>query len=184
MYYTFDKKQLKYNRVRWVSNVVKSFGVFLIIALSMSWSTPSNKKLTESEILVLVANEQKFSNEKLILMISKLNFAFPHIVYAQTLLETSKFTSNIFNENHNLFGMKRATVRINTARGIQNDHAYYNNWMESVYDYALYSATYLSSLKTEEEYYDYLSQSYAEDKSYISKLKDIIIKNDLKHKFN
>ena len=184
MYYTFDKKQLKYNKIRWVPTVVKTFGFFLIVTTGLSWSVPSNKKLTESEILVLVANEQKFSNEKLILMISKLNFAFPHIVYAQTLIETNKFTSNVFKENHNLFGMKQATIRINTARGAQNEHAYYNNWMESVYDYALYSATYLSSLKTEEEYYDYISQFYAEDKNYTSKLRDTIIQNNLKQKFN
>lgn len=184
MIYTYDKEALKYNKIRWVPSAIKGIGISLILISGLSWSIPSNRKITESEILVLIASENKFSEEKLEKMISKLNFKFPHIVYAQTLLETNKFTSNIFKENHNLFGMKQATVRINTARGIQNEHAYYNNWMESVYDYALYSATYLSSLKTEEEYYDYLSQFYAEDKSYISKLKDIVSSNNLKSKFN
>jgi hypothetical protein len=27
-------------------------------------------------------------------------------------------------------------VRINTAVGTQNNHAYYDTWMESIYDYA------------------------------------------------
>jgi len=86
-------------------------------------------------------------------------------------------------ENNNLFGMKEATQRINLSKGTQTNHAYYSYWMDSVYDYALYCATYLSKLKTEDDYYNYLSQSYAEDGSYIDKLKNIVT-DDLKSKFN
>ena len=56
--------------------------------------------------------------------------------------------------------------------------------MESLYDYGFYCATYLSSIKQEDDYYNYLSQFYAEDKNYVDKLKTIIERDDLKSKFN
>ena len=83
-----------------------------------------------------------------------------------------------------MFGMKQAVIRITKARGTQYDHAFYKNWIESLDDYALYSSTYLSSLKTESEYFNYLSQNYAEDTQYVSKLKQIIASMNLKSKFN
>lgn len=39
-------------------------------------------------------------------------------------------------------------------------------------------------IKTEGEYFEYLRQNYAEDKSYVTRLKALIKKNDLKSKFN
>ena len=53
-----------------------------------------------------------------------------------------------------------------------------------MYDRALYSATYLSNVKTEDEYYNFLSQYYAEDKEYVNKLKKIIDQHGLKKLFN
>ena len=112
-----------------------------------------------------------------------MNFQFPYIVLAQSILETDSFRSNIFKENNNLFGMKKAVIRVNIAKGVQYDHAYYGSWMDSLIDYALYYSTYLSQLKTEEDFFDYLSQSYAEDKEYVKKLKAIILRNHLREKF-
>ena len=106
------------------------------------------------------------------------------IVYAQAILETNNFKSRIFNENNNLFGMKQAVKRITKARYTQYEHAYYKNWIESLDDYALYSSTYLSSLKTESDYFEYISQYYAEDSQYVTKLKKIIASMNLKSKFN
>ena len=80
--------------------------------------------------------------------------------------------------------MKQAVKRITKARYTQYEHAYYKNWIESLDDYALYSSTYLYSLKTESDYYEYLSQNYAEDSQYVVKLKKIITAMDLKSKFN
>jgi len=82
-----------------------------------------------------------------------------------------------------MFGMKLAMSRMTTAEGDQSGYAYYNTWIECVYDMALYNATYLSNVKTEEDYYSYLSQYYAEDSSYIERLKVIIIQKELKLKF-
>ena len=131
-----------------------------------------------------MAKQNQFSQEKFESEVRKLNFKFPYIVYAQALLETGEFKSKMFVENHNLFGMKEANKRINTARGTQNEHAYYNNWENSLIDYALYSATYLYSLDNEDDYLNYLGQYYAEDQQYVSKLKEVIVREKLKERFN
>jgi flagellum-specific peptidoglycan hydrolase FlgJ len=51
-------------------------------------------------------------------------------------------------------------------------------------DYGYYYSRYLSGLDTEDEYYEYLSQNYAEDPRYVETLKAMIIKENLKSKFN
>ena len=79
--------------------------------------------------------------------------------------------------------MKQATVRVNVAKGTQYGHAYYDNWDESVYDYAFYQCRYLGSLKSEGEYYQYLSNYYAEDPNYVIKVKNTVEKYNLKSKF-
>ena len=44
-------------------------------------------------------------------------------------------------------------------------------------------SSYFSKLKTEQDYYSYLGKYYAEDPSYISKLKSMVNKHKLKNKF-
>jgi len=138
----------------------------------------------EKEILIVDINSRNdFSQDKLVEMLSDLNVRFPHIVLAQARLETGGYRSRIFKENNNLFGMKQATVRVNTASGTQHNHAYYNTWRESVYDYAFYQTRYLSGAKSEEEYFYVLGQSYAEDPNYVTKLKNEIKRNNLRGLF-
>ena len=79
--------------------------------------------------------------------------------------------------------MKMATVRITTSKDVNREHAVYDTWMDSVYDRAFYSATYLSNVKTEDEYYSFLGQFYAEDPEYVNKLKQIIASKQLKERF-
>ena len=102
---------------------------------------------------------------------------------AQSIIETGHWGSKVFKENHNLFGMKQANVRINTALGTQNNHAYYETWMESIYDYAFYQCRYLGGIKTEDEYYAYLDKSYAENEDYVKIIKSVVEKEQLKYFF-
>ena len=71
--------------------------------------------------------------------------------------------------------MKVATRRPTTNKGEENGHAYYDNWKESVVDYAFYQAQYLSDIKTEANYLQYLNASYAEAPNYMEQLKKIIL---------
>lgn len=138
----------------------------------------------EKEVLIVnLKNKNDFSEELFIEMLQDLNVKYPYIVLAQARIESGHYSSRIFKENHNLFGMKQANRRINTAEGTQYGHAFYQTWRESVYDYAFYQSRYLSSATTEEEYYYIIGKSYAEDPKYISKLKNEVQKNNLKSKF-
>jgi|GEM_PF-581255 len=185
MYYTYDKSTLRFVRVNWLTVMMKVLVIFVVLISLFGLTIQSTKQnRTESEVMIIMAEHNEFSADKLIGMIKKLNFKYPHIVYAQAILETSNFQSRIFKENNNIFGMKQAVIRITKSLGTQYEHAYYKNWMESLDDYALYSSTYLSSLTTESEYFNYLGQNYAEDTQYVSKLRQIIIAMNLKSEFN
>lgn len=185
--YYYDKEELVYKRIKRRYMVL----IYLFFIALFSFYTPLVIKRTiiqdfyEPQTIVINTNDTTydFSEEKLIQLIIDLNLKFPHIVLAQAKLETGDFTSNIFRENHNLFGMREARVRINIARGTQYNHAYYNNWYESVYDYAFYQSRYLSKLRTEEEYFNYLDESYAEAPNYVETLKGMIGRENLKELF-
>ncbi len=139
--------------------------------------------LSQEEKLIIIQEHNKFSEDKLIDRLIELNIKFPYIALAQAKLETGNFTSKIFRENNNLFGMREAKQRITTAKGTEHNHAYYHSWYESVLDYSFYQCRYLSGIRTEEQYFQYLSQSYAENPNYVSILKDMIVKENLKARF-
>jgi uncharacterized FlgJ-related protein len=155
-----------------------------LIAATVTDSTRNSQQDVVYEDRVLLLEEiYAFSEAKLIEQIARLNFRHPHIVLAQAKLESGNYSSAIFRENNNLFGMKKATVRLNLATTSNKGHAYYDTWQDSVLDYALYTATYLNSLKTEEQYYNYLAQNYAEDTMYVYKVKQIVEAQNLKKLF-
>lgn len=186
MFYKFDKKELKYVKVKWLTIGLNVIAVLIGAIIIFGWTLKRESKQTysEEEVLIFTAKQNVFSDEKLVDEIKHLNFKYPYIVYAQALLETGRFKKPIFLENNNLFGMKEAMVRVSTSLGTENGHAYYKNWKESLIDYALYYATYLSRIDNEDDYISYLSQRYAEDRDYAKKLREIIVTENLKQKFN
>jgi uncharacterized FlgJ-related protein len=143
----------------------------------MSTQLYRTKILTEEARLIVMREDNEFSQEKLKEYILQLNIKFPQIVLAQAELESGNFTSPIFKENHNFFGMKCARLRPTTNKGENKGHAYFDTWRDCVVDYAFYSAAYLNDIKSEAEYLDYLRQNYAEDPNYVDKLKQIMERN-------
>ena len=64
---------------------------------------------------------------------------FPEVVFAQALLESGNFTSNVFKEENNLFGMKYPRRRKTTSlEEGDTGYANYVHWTHSVYDYKLW----------------------------------------------
>jgi hypothetical protein len=61
------------------------------------------------------------------------------LIVAQAGFETGNFTSVIFKENNNLFGMKLPRIRKTTAIGENRGHAVYKSWEDCIKDYWLYS---------------------------------------------
>ena len=186
----YCNNELRYKKLNKIKILIPSLTLLIIFLLLIPINNKNMINITnhdnlESDISVININDtlNDFSEDKLIEMLVSLNVKFPHIVLAQAKLESGNYSSKIFRENHNLFGMKEARVRIHTSKGTQFNHAYYSHWRESVYDYAFYQCRYLSSLHTEDEYYTYLSKSYAEATNYVNILKSMVIKEKLKDKF-
>lgn len=177
--YRFNREKLAYEKVnirKYIGMIVLSFiGVFVLSSFILKEVVVVN---AEKEV-VLKTNDS-FSKEKLFLEIDKYSFKYPDIIKAQALVESGHFSSPVFKQNSNMFGMKQAMVRVTTAQGSNLNHAYYTNWKDCVIDRALYEARFLSKL-TKEEYFSYLDQTYAEGKGYSNLLKQVIQKNQLCH---
>jgi uncharacterized FlgJ-related protein len=185
--YKYDHKDLQFKPIFNFNKTIKILGsilILFIIILHFIHPDEENNYDINIESVLLINSPNNFSEDKLINMLSKINLPYPHITLAQAKLETGNFTSKIFNENHNIFGQREAKVRINLAKGTQYNHAYYNNWEESVLDYALWYSTYAYKCKTEDQLYQLLDKIYAEDSSYSRKLKIIVNNENLINKFN
>jgi uncharacterized FlgJ-related protein len=179
MLYKFNENNLKFENIAYqVYAFILVFSLSLIlIAFGVGYAKGNNKvveNITLEEKLIIINQQDQFTPEKLKEYLLELNIKFPHIVYAQSLLETNHFKSQIFKVNNNLFGMKQARVRATTNQGTELGHAIYKHWRESVVDYALFQNAYLNKIGNEDAYFDYLSQNYAEDKEYVNKLKKLI----------
>lgn len=90
----------------------------------------------------------------------------PEIVYAQAVLETGWFKSNLCREHNNLFGLYDS----------RNKCFYrFDHWVESVEAYEKWILNKYTD--TTENYYHFLVRiNYAEDPNYIRKLKQIVHK--------
>lgn len=189
MIYHYSDEKLTYEKVslKKVAYVAASIaaGLILMFSLNNHYShkegftegmtyTLEHMPIEEKMLVITNAKNNSFSQAKLVQMLKDLNVRFPHIVMAQAIIESGHFQSNIFRTNHNLFGMKQARMRCTTAKGTNLAHAYYDNWQESVYDYAFFQSRYLHDLKTEAQYLEYLDRNYAEAKDYDLAIKRVI----------
>lgn len=155
--------------------------ILLLIGLVESFNVPTKTvtKIVYKTKYVQVQVQDStiaFSKDNLDSLLNRLNLRFPDIAMAQSIHETGNFESNLFSNNNNLFGMKVAKRRPCIALGEKNGFAYYNSWQESVIDYALYVAAYMKDCKTKDQFFNKLSGSYASGDKYVSRLKNIISK--------
>ena len=173
----FDKQELQYKKINgWLMIIIFCMSlIFFYIGWNISEKNSIElvEKYKEEEKSIILKNGDKFSEEKLILFLNELNIKFPEIIYSQAKLESANFSSKIFFENSNLFGMKEANKRPNIQSGEQNNHAYYINWRNSVIDYCIFYSCYLRNLKTKEQYYDYIEKNYSETIGYSDRVKSI-----------
>lgn len=176
MLYKFDKEKMTFViATRTYLRMIYCLLLGTIISFTISNCTQTKKLnsikyITEETRMLVIKQENEFSEVKLKEYIIGLNIRFPHIVFAQAKLESGYFKSTIFKENNNLFGMKIATRRPTTNKGENRGHAAFDSWKESVVDYAFYQARYLGEIKTEGEYIQYLKANYAEDPGYVDKV--------------
>ena len=118
--------------------------------------------------------ELPFSPSNMLTTMTEMGIVYPDIVMAQARIETAHFTSKIFKENHNLFGMKLPKQRSTTAIGEQHNHAEYTSWRQSVIDYKLWQDRVLNKVHSRRAYLKYLNKYYATDKQYVTLIKQMI----------
>ena len=116
-------------------------------------------------------------SDSLKLYLKRINIKHPDIVYAQAVLESASFSSDLYFSNANLFGMKPAKSRPYTYIGVKKGYAEYSHWKQSVLDYALFQSAFMRGL-SREEYFIYLQRNYASDTKYVRKLQAIMERED------
>ncbi len=180
--FRYDNKDCKFKKVPYTLLLIVLSAILMfstIMSLYMSRTVYKTVLVPQEAEMIILNKQNEFSEEAFDLYLNSFNLKFPHIAKAQAKLESANFSSEVFKANNNMFGMRKATIRPTTNVGSNLGHAVYENWRASVQDYVLYSAAYLRELKTEEDYYQYLGNNYAEDPNYVKKLKEIV-KNESK----
>jgi hypothetical protein len=121
--------------------------------------------------------DQPFSEDLLKKCIYYERIKYQDVVFLQSQLETGYYTSDIFLNAHNCFGMRFPTRRPTVATGSYKEHAQYSHWYDSVIDYGLWQQWYLSRgyrIEGSDDDTLYLvfliCVHYATDPRYVSKL--------------
>lgn len=185
--FKYNRETLQFEKVK-----KKSYAKVILVLLSslcilfiIGWLSGTNKYIINrivntAKVDTVYVSAQAFSEEALIDLLRGSNIKYPHIVLAQAKIESGNYTSKIFKENNNLFGMKKPNIRTTTALGTKSGHAYYSDWVSSVYDYAMFQNNRMQGVNSESEYYAKLADGYAADSTYASVIKKTV--NSLKLK--
>lgn len=182
-YFTYSDEDITYVPVKKRLISLKSFTgllsiTLLLTVLLISGFTVSDTQCTdefevETQVMVLKA-QNRFTEDLFIRELVNTRVRFPHIVLAQSYLESERFSSPIWVENHNPFGMKLSKIRPTVSIGENRGHASYKTWKDSVVDYIIWQVSFTRNIYDEYDYLEYLDRVYAEDGSYKKKLISII----------
>lgn len=170
MLYKYDKQSLQFKKITH-KQYVYGFLFMGLIFSSLGFTSAVKFNNFVEKIPVIVRLNNTFSPEEVRNEIRRMNIQHPDIVYKQCLLESGNFKSAVFKNNNNCLGMKLAKSRPTTAVGEDFGHAKYQSWQDCIRDYALWQTSYARNLN-KEEYLQFLGQIYAEDGSYVNKLKE------------
>ena len=100
------------------------------------------------------------------------NAWYPDILLKQAKIESANYSSNVYKNTNNLYGMKKVGKRQTTQlNNTYNGYGSYNNWCLSVLDRMLWDMFVFKGEKPSREEYLKEMSIYAEDKSYLTKLK-------------
>lgn len=124
------------------------------------------------------SSNEKPNYENVFNSILECDIEFPDIVFAQSVLESGHYKSEIFRANNNMFGMRMPNHRQTVATGKNLGYAVYLNWKLSVTDYMLWQRNVMKTKKfSRSQYYTYLDKLYASE-GYSTKLKSIVKRFD------
>lgn len=137
-------------------------------------------ELIDYSSLPILSDTNVFCRDSVYSYMVRIGMRYPDVVYRQALLECG-FSSDLFKNANNLFGMRMPGVRKTTAIGKYKGYAKFSSWKESINDYKLYQDAYLSKAKTKEEYYRLLDKNYGATGNYsrtLKKMSDEVIEKN------
>lgn len=151
-------------------NVIISILVIILYAILLTKSFTSKNEIRVLEVPVRYTEpiqeptfKDKSPEEGLKEALAYYGIKCPNIVYAQAVLETGHFKSNVCQGKNNLFGLYDSRNR---------KYYRFGHWSESVVAYKNYIQ---SKYKSDSSYYKFLqSINYAEDPTYIKKVKRLV----------
>jgi hypothetical protein len=161
------------------------FSLICIIFLLSSFKVPGGEAVmteemrfqTERAFFYYQIKDLPFSEDLLKKCIYYERIEYQDIVILQSQLETGYYTSDVFLNGNNCFGMRFPRSRPTVAKGAYKEHAQYSHWSDSVIDYALWQKYYLSrgyrigGNNDDAFYLVFLNcVHYAADPRYVSKL--------------
>ena len=161
---------------------IKWFKAFIAVVIIVPWSivillllqiknivlATKDKPIPIIEVADTIINEQpKFFSqtpkEGLEEALSYYGLEHKDIVYAQAVLETGHFKSNVCLNYNNLFGLYDSKSK---------DYYKFNHWTESIIAYKEWVQT---KYQPPNNYYTFLEEiNYAEDENYTKLLKEIV----------
>jgi hypothetical protein len=164
-----------------VARVILPVLIFLLNTYLVPGGSPvmtgEMKYQAEKSLFYYQIRYEPFSEELLKKCLEYEAVLYQDIAILQSRLETGYFTSDIFLNGNNLFGMRYPIRRPTVAAGIYKEHAKYDHWSDSVIDYALWQKYYLSrgyrlEGEIDSDFYLVILKSipYAEDPRYVPKL--------------
>lgn len=150
-----------------VFNILISFAVGVLGAIQVH-SYLKGDEPPEIEVVHIINEEQpdffsKSPQEGLIEALEYYKVKHPQIVYAQAVLETGYFKSDLCLNDNNLFGLYNS-----------KKHRYYtfDHWKDCI---IAYKEMIQYKYKDGDDYLNFLKEiGYAEDSEYICKLKELI----------
>lgn len=182
MLYIYDNKNLTFKKLK-VKQYLTGFFLLFFIFISLGFSKIIKFNYFIEKIPVVIRVDDEIPTEFNIRKeIKRLNLKYENIIIAQYKLETGNGTSQIYKLNNNLFGMKKAYSRPSTCIKENLGHAYYDNWKESIIDYAFWQISMTKNIKNEKEYLQLLDEIYSEVDDYSLRLKPYI--NNLISEYN
>ncbi len=188
--FRYNKETLEFQRVKKKSyaKVIGITCIALVVLFLIGWLSGTNKYIVNQivnshKVDTVYVQTQPFSEEALIDLLRSSNIKYPYIVLAQAKIESGNYTSKVFRENNNLFSMKEPNVRTTTALGTKNSHAYYSDWVSSVYDYAMFQNNRMQGVDSESKYYAKLADGYAADSTYAAVIRKTVDSLKLKKHF-
>lgn len=115
---------------------------------------------------------KKNPKEDLYKVLISYNIKFPEIVYCIAVKETGNFTSKLYLQDNNLFGL---------YDNKNKKYYHFDSWEESVLAYKYFIE---KKYNGEEDYYRFLTQlPYAMNKNYIKDLKILVKQFKTNHKY-